>query len=642
MVRKSKKNKKKFSFNNISPDEIFLDSENVSNFDYGQFEGRMEKPIKFSSFLFLGLVFLLIGLSLFGRTFFLQVVKGDSFKSRADNNHLRMLSLVPDRGLVYDRNNELLVWNNSAYALVMGKEVFDNEKLSSELNNFLDFIEQEKEGGGVYNLEKGDSQDLFLGVFSDFSKVNDIILRWSHLPLRIESVPLRMYKDSAGLSHLLGYIGLPSSDDIRPGLIAMNDIIGKAGVEKSYEDVLRGEKGYKLIEVDSLSNIKSESIQKKTVSGEDIKLSVDFKLQDQFYKILLDTVEERGFNGAAGVIVDVDSGEILTMVSYPEYSSQVLSDGKDKEKINSFIQNDKKPFLNRAISGLYAPGSIVKPFMAIAALNEGTIDPNKKIFSSGSISIPNPYFPEKETVFRDWKAHGWVDMKEAIAVSSDVYFYSIGGGFEDVKGLGIGKIGDYMKLFGMGQSTGIILDGEAEGLVPSPESRSDKKTGEESVWRIGDTYHVSIGQGDFQVTPIQMALSTAMVANNGSVIKPTIVLGETSGATGESINIPVEYFEIVKEGMREAVLSGTAHALSGLPVSFAAKTGTAELGVAKNFVNSWLVGFWPYEKPRFAISVVMEKGSSSNLIGGVYVVNELIKWMAKNTPEYLSSIDDLE
>ena len=178
---------------------------------------------------------------------------------------------------------------------------------------------------------------------------------------------------------------------------------------------------------------------------------------------------ERNFEGGAAVVIDVSGGNILAMASVPEYSSKVLSEGGPEDLINGYINNKNKPFINRAISGLYAPGSVVKPFVALAALSEGIISPEKKIFSAGKISIPNPFFPDKKTVFKDWKAHGWVDMRQALAVSSDVYFYEIGGGFEDVKGLGINKIYEYAKKFGLGEKTGIDLLGEAEGTVPSPQ-----------------------------------------------------------------------------------------------------------------------------------------------------------------------------
>jgi penicillin-binding protein 2 len=540
MFSKKKKNKK-FSSGGISPDEVFLDSQNISGFDYQQLEGRMEKPIEISLFLFVGSLFLIAGLILLGRAGYLQVEKGDTFAERAQNNHLRVSSIFADRGLIFDRNGELLAWNDP-------------------------------EG--------------------------------------------RSYKDASGLAHVLGFLGVYSED-----------MVGKAGVEKSFEEVLKGEKGRKVTETDSLNNIKSESVQTFPVAGSNIQLTIDSRVQNRLYEIFSEITGDRGFEGAAGVVVDVHSGDILALVSYPEYSSRVLTRGTPAEVINEFQNDPRKPFLNRAISGLYAPGSIVKPFMAMGALNEGVISPEKEIFSSGSISIPNPYFPDLKSVFYDWKAHGWVNMKRALAVSSNVYFYTIGGGYENMAGLGINKINEYMNLFGLGKKTGIVIDGESKGVVPSPELKED-------IWRIGDTYNASIGQGDFQVTPIQMAVATAAIANGGTRWQPNLEFGREPTILS-NIEIPLKDFNIVRSGMRMAVVEGTAKGLGGLPVKIAAKTGTAELGMEKSSVNSWIEGFWPYEDPRFAFSIVFEKGDPHNLIGGVYAARQLIEWMLIHTPEYL-------
>ena len=189
----------------------------------------------------------------------------------------------------------------------------------------------------------------------------------------------------------------------------------------------------------------------------------------------------------------------------------------------------------------------------------------------------------------------------------------------------------------MGLKTGVDLRGELDGVIPGPAVREKEA---DPVWRIGDTYNTSIGQGNFLVTPIQMAVAAAMVANGGYKITPTIVLKdhglESSPEKQDNSNILDEYFQIVREGMRKAVLEGTASALSYLPVELAAKTGTAELGAAKQFVNSWIIAFWPYEHPRFALAFVLEKGRSSNLIGGVYAANSFLNWMSVNTPQYLT------
>lgn len=439
---------------------------------------------------------------------------------------------------------------------------------------------------------------------------------------------VRFYLDMPGLNHVLGYVGAGSA----------GKIIGKDGIEKKYENILAGITGIKLMEINSNDEIISESVLKPPENGKNIKLTIDANLQSALYNILGNIITERGFGGGAGVILNIYSGEILALTSWPEYNSEVLSRGKPEVVIEGYLKNQQKPFLNRAISGLYAPGSIIKPLIAVAALGEKVISPEKQIYSAGSISLPNPFFPDKKSVFYDWKAHGWVDMRRALAVSSNVYFYTIGGGFEDVKGLGIGKIEKYADLFGFGSKTNIDLDKEEEGLVPSPAVKASNSA--DPTWRVGDTYNASIGQGDFQITPIQAAVYAATIASNGEIVQPTLVINDADirqPPEKKIIDIPAEYFQIVKEGMRMVVLEGTGQGLGGLGVEVAAKTGTAELeSVANKYVNSWLIGFLPYENPRIAFSILLEKGRASNLIGGVYAGRQLLEWMLIHTPGYLT------
>lgn len=445
----------------------------------------------------------------------------------------------------------------------------------------------------------------------------------------------RLYADLRGLSHVLGYVGLPSEQDLKDKNVSYEAIIGKEAIEKKYQEILGGKPGFKILEMDAENNIVSESTQTAPTDGENINLAIDSKLQSRFFEIMESVIKERGFQGGAGMVIDINNGEVLSCVSYPEYNSEILSKGEPKEKINDFIQDENKPFLNRTISGLYAPGSSIKPLIALAALNEGIILPQKQIYSAGSISLPNPFFPDKKNIFHDWKAHGWVDMRRAIAVSSDVYFYEIGGGFEEVKGLGINKIEDYAKRFGLGIETGIDLIGEEKGFIPNPEWKT--RDPNDPIWRIGDTYNISIGQGAFQVTPLQMAVLAATIANDGKIIKPSLISKGEENLVFRTVNIPKDYFKVVKEGMRMAVLEGTAAGINVPFVDIAAKTGTAELGPAKTHVNSWIIGFFPYEKPRFAFSIVLEKGSAQNLIGATFVARQLFEWMSVYTPEYLSN-----
>jgi penicillin-binding protein 2 len=459
---------------------------------------------------------------------------------------------------------------------------------------------------------------------------NDKKLAWNSLSTSTFEHSLRKYSTLPGLSHVLGYLKYPQKD--KTGYYYSEEFVGKTGVEKYYNDVLSGENGLRIIEVDAQNNVQSESTIRPPQDGKDIKLSIDADLQSHIYDIVSELSNRVGFTGGAGVLMDVNTGEILALTSYPEYSSQIMTDGTNKNLINKYLTNKNNPFLNRIIDGLYTPGSIVKPFMSLAALSEKIIDPSKKILSTGSISIQNPYDPTLKTVFKDWKAHGWVDMRKAIAVSSDVYFYAVGGGYEDQKGLGILNIDKYMSMFGFGKSLPEGFFKSNPGVIPTPEWKA--KNFEDGVWRLGNTYHTAIGQYGFQVNAIQAVRAVASIANDGKLLEPSIIYGGDKDKFTE-VGLSKDDFKIVKEGMRMGVTDGIAAALNVSYVKMAIKTGTAELGSKKQFVNSWITGFFPYEHPRYAFAIIMERGPVANTTGGVYVMRQVMDWIHINKPEYL-------
>ena len=426
---------------------------------------------------------------------------------------------------------------------------------------------------------------------------------------------LRRVYPSAGFLHVLGFKN-------------------ESGLEASYDEILRGVQTKKAEEIDANGNSISSGILEKGKPGKNIQTTLSSDLQTKFAEIIFSTIKERGFLGGAGIILNPADGEILALVSEPEFDPNILIFNPTEESVNKLLKDPGKPFFNRAVSGLYPPGSIVKPALAIAALVENIISPNKKILSTGSISLPNPYNPIKPNVFLDWKAHGWVDMKEALAVSSDVYFYEIGGGYQDQKGLGPWNIKKYLAMFGFSSLSGIDLGGEARGHIPDPDEKQDGRD-----WTIGDTYNISIGQGDILVTPLQAAVYAMALANKGDMSYPHIVkaildqdksiVEKFDYPPKQKINISSEVFDVARAGMRQAVLTGTAYGLAGLPVELAAKTGTAEIGDTDK-VHSWSIGFFPYENPKFAFAILMESGPRNNTIGATYVASQIIRWMADN------------
>lgn len=440
----------------------------------------------------------------------------------------------------------------------------------------------------------------------------------------------RLYSTFGGLAHVVGYLKYPLSD--QSGNYYDTKYRGRDGVERAFDSALAGKNGLKLRETDVFGNVTSESIVEKAIDGNSLVLSVDARLTDELYKSIEFLAKDRKFVGGAGVILDIETGEIIAMTSFPEYDSNSLTKGTSQKSFNLLLSSSGKPFLNRAIGGLYTPGSILKPIVALAALNEKLISPTKEILSTGSISVPNPFDPDKPTIFKDWRAHGWADMRKALAVSSDTYFYAIGGGLDDQKGLGILTLDRYFELFGLSEKTGVDLNGEVEGVIASPEWKKEKFNGE--IWRIGDTYITSIGQYGTQITPLNAARFIAAVANGGKLLKPSIILGGYPNPVDQTIESSEENWKVVREGMREGVTYGTSIGLNVPYINVAAKTGTAEVGSVNLYVNSWSVGFFPYDHPRYAWAVVMERGPSSNSLGATTVLRRLFDWMSVYTPQY--------
>ncbi|MES2749322.1 MAG: penicillin-binding transpeptidase domain-containing protein [Patescibacteria group bacterium] len=548
----------------VELDEILLDVSNLPSFNTGRMEGRRELPIKPVNVYLIGVCFIIVAIAFFGKIFHLQVTEGARFRTISDNNSVNTSVIIAERGVVFDRKGEPLIWNEH------------------------DFTDQ-----------------------YDF--------------------PVRAYTDRLGMGQLIGYVSYPQRD--KKGVYYRTEYLGRTGVESAFEDDLHGTNGEKIIEQDALGEIIGEHALSAPVEGKAITLSVDAGLSEAMYQIIATSSAQAGFRSGAGAIMDIHTGEILAMTSYPSYDPEVMADGDNTTLISEYNKDDRLPFLNKVVSGVYTPGSIVKPFVAYAALSEKIIDPNKTIVSNGYLVVPNPYNPSNPSRFNDWRAHGAMTMREAIAFSSNVYFYIIGGGFGDQAGLGITKMSQYYKLFGMGSTTGITIASEQEGVVPTP---AWKKETFDDDWRLGDTYFTAIGQYGFQATPLQMLRAYGALASGGTLVTPHVIKGEVSSTTDIGLNR--EYLKVVHEGMRKTVIiaGGTARGLERKDVAIAAKSGTAEIGAGNAFVNSWAAGFWPYEDPKFAFILLMDKAPRSNALGATRIMGGVFDWMALNRPEYIN------
>lgn len=544
--------------------EVFMDMENLPEFNTQQFEGVLESAIPKKTFYALGALVIVVFTIFALRLIKVQVVEGKNFFTISERNRLDSIPIFAERGVIFDRNGLELAWN-----------------VPSE---------------------------------------ND------------EPFFHRAYYNAPGFAHILGYIEYPKKD--AKGIYWRTELAGKSGVEKLVNDRLQGTNGAKLIETNALNEQQSESMVIAPVQGQNISLTIDANVQSALHAGIEDMATTYGFEGGAGVIMNVATGEILALVSYPEFNPQVLSEGTDAETIKGYFSDPAKPFLNRALSGLYTPGSIIKPYLAIAALQEGLVTPDTVIQSIGRITVPNPYNPDAPTIFRDWRpeGHGPTDLNHAIADSVNTYFYAIGGGYGGQTGLGITKMDRYINLFQIGKRTGVDMEGEVAGIIPNPDWK--KKMFKDGSWRLGDTYNTSIGQYGFQVTPIQMVRSTAALANGGTLVRPYVMarLGSQQLETIEGID--PQYYADIREAMRTTVTNGTAARLNVPYVAAAAKTGTAQVGRNNEFENSWVTGFFPYENPRYAFVVVMEKGPDTNETGASYVMQQVFAKMNMVDTQY--------
>ena len=484
--------------------------------------------------------------------------------------------------------------------------------------------------GSNYNEISENNRLRHQPLFAERGTITD---RNGELLLWNEDVPnqefsARTYiENTLGLSHILGYVKYPQKDS--KGFFYSFEYEPKAGAELHFDKKLKGENGVMIVETDARGNRKEGGIISNPTHGEKVELSIDADLQQKMYEIIAGLAERVGFKGGAGMVMDLETGELIVAVNYPDYDAEALLNG-ESEIINELNNNPQNPFLNRISSGLFTPGSIVKPFMAIGGLEEEVISPFTKILSTKRLIVPNPYNPDAPSIFTDWKAHGPVDVRKALAVSSNIFFYQIGGGFGSQEGIGVLNIGKYMRLFGFGTPLEKDYFGDEAGVIPNPEW---KRKNFDDDWRLGDTYFTSIGQYGFQITPLQALRAVSGIAT-GKLVEPTLLHGDTP-VTKEIPGVSNANLQIVREGMRHAVIDGTAKGLDIDSLNIAAKTGTAELGVSKTSVNSWAMGYFPYEDPKYAFVVMMQEGDVQNLIGGIYVSRNFIDYLRIYRSEYL-------
>lgn len=604
-----------------------------------------ERPIDMKFPFYVGVFVVLVGLIVFIRIVFLAG-SADFFKARASANLSHIQKIAAPRGVITDYKGTVLADNKPVFLALLDVNEFLQKKdfqagtlkAAEEILGVIpeDFWKMVEENGKAAFNE-------VLVLNSDIDESQLIKLETLNLPtIQISNGFARVYEDGKAFAPILGYTGVVSESDLEefPEL-GGGDFVGKTGLEVFYENNLRGKPGISIKIRDAKGNIIEAKEEVKPEIGEELKLTVNAGLQKYFYNRLQSGLNDLGRTVGLGLAIDPRDGKVLAMVNIPSYDNNIFSSSDRKDEVVELLTSTSRPLFNRVVGGLYAPGSTIKPLHAIAALEEGVIEPARQIFSPGFLAIANPYDPDQPSKFLDWQPQGWVDMYSALAQSSNVYFYTVGGGaparsvgetvYEGPKisGLGIKKLNDWWSRFGLGQTLGIDLYGEKEGVLPTPEAR-EEETGR--AWLLGDTYNVSIGQGDLLVTPLQLLSYIGAVANGGKVYRPFLALDHNQPKVVKDLTEAKESIFEVQKGMELAVKSpkGTARTMKDLPFYVAGKTGSAQV-MNKAQENAFFVGYAGIEKedPEIAILVLIENSRQGSL-NAVPIAKDVLHWYYLN------------
>lgn len=568
------------------------------------------------------LVFALTGV-LMGRLAWLQVVQHEVYSTRSEKNRVRVEPLPPNRGLIFDRNGVLLAENRPTYNLTLVRERVDD--LDATLALLVELLELPEEEAEAFRVRSRQRQRPFQPALLMSDLDEDQIARVSvnrHLlpGVEVEAQLLRYYPDAEVMAHALGYVGRINAEELAnldAGRYAGTHFIGKTGVERFYEEELHGQAGLRKVETNARGRVLRELGRTDPVPGRNITLTLDKSLQKLAYELL---------DGRRGSIVAIAprTGEILAMVSTPGFDSNQFVTGIDVASYRALQEDLDLPLYNRAIRGHYPPGSTIKPFLALAGLAEGVITPDRTINDPGFYQLPND-----TRRYRNWLrwGHGRVDMERSIAVSNNTYYYSL------AHDLGIDRLHENMSAFGFGQRVGYDIFGESTALMPS---RDWKRARFNQPWYPGETLSVGIGQGYWQVTPLQLATATAVLANRGEWVRPRLAsrigdapvpvrLADTPG----DIEIPVDgWWDRIFSGMEKVLTGheGTARRTGvGLEYRMAGKSGTAQvfsLGQDQRYNaeelaerlrdHALFMAFAPIEEPQIAVSVIVENAGGGS------------------------------
>jgi len=601
-------------------------------------------------------------LGIIGRLVYVQILEGGTYAAEAAGNREREIPIPAERGLIYDRNGVQLTQNipNFSLAIVPQDLPRDEEGLVKVIENLSKITGSDpkkiKSTLKKYREYRHDSiviiedipYDAALKILIDADEMQGITIQRGSKRLYLTENPETIVHSTSteilsekeitaitdashpnSLSHILGYIGKLSPDELKQyyekGYLP-SDSIGKIGIEKSYESYMRGIYGEKKIEVDSRGAEQSVIAETNPTPGKHIKLSIDYKIQDELEKVISNWLKANNRTRASGIALNPQNGEVLAMVSLPGFDDNNFSGGIDEKTYTKYIEDKDRPLFNRAIAGSFPSGSVIKPAVASAALSEGVITPKTTVNSTGGIWLGERFFPDWTPV-----GSGITDVRKSISWSVNTFYYYIGGGYKDFQGLGVTKINEYLRKYGFGSELGIDIPGEGAGLLPTPEWKK-QQTGDE--WYVGDTYNFSIGQGFFLTSPLQIASMTATIANRGTVYRPHVVHAIIDPKTKKEETVAPEkvrtnivgdqFLSTVRLGMKDCIDTGPCGILRSLPFSVAGKTGTAQWNSNKP-THAWFTSFAPFNNPEIVVTIMLEEGGEGSRTAS-HIAAEYYKW----------------
>ncbi len=606
------------------------------------------------------------------RLYRLQVIETEQWVRRGEQQRFELVSIPAPRGLIYSRDGEPLVRNVPAFQVVIIPALLpeDDVRRETELRRLAALL-------GVPYSQQGEQPGLKekvdraldagsptyapydpLIVATNVERTVALIIAqggdFAFPGVRVDVISRRQYPYGSLVSQLVGYMGaIPAEkaqEYIKQGYDPAADRIGYAGVEMTMEKWLRGTPGQRYQETDILGRVvRVLGDEIPPVPGHNVYLTIDLELQQVAQQALQKGMDRANSRRGVVIAMNPQTGEILAMVSMPTYDNNLFAEGISPEDLSRLLEDPHRPLMNHAIADLLPPGSIFKIIPAAAALQEGVLTARTRLNCPGTIMLPNKYYPndpERAQPFYCWKrsGHGWLDVVHALAFSCDIFFYQVGGGYERFTGLGLDKIVEYSHLFGLGERTGIELEQEAAGLVPT--ARWKRLTIGEN-WSTGDTYNLSIGQGYLLITPLQMLNVMAVTANGGTLYRPRIVhhITDAQGNVVQSFTpeiirtLPIsrENWVLIQQGLEGAVAYGTATHAQVAGVRVAGKTGTAQfcddiarqMGICREGfaqpTHAWFMAYAPVENPQIALIVFIYNGGEGST-AAVPVAQEILEW----------------